>query len=53
MLEYGIVTPSIHYRAHMMRIDTYQTSNMIKSAVYDAFKFVVKHIESPKIECHD
>lgn len=48
MSEYGIVTPSVHYRAHMMRINTYQTSDMNKMAVYETFKAIVKQIESKK-----
>ena len=48
MSNYGIVTPCVHNRAHMMRIDTYKTSDLIKSAVYDAANFVVKKIESEK-----
>lgn len=49
MADYGIVTPCVHYRAHMMRINTYVISDtLLKSAVYEAFKSIVKQIESVK-----
>ena len=49
MASYGIVTPCVHYRAHMMRIDTYKISDtLLKSAVYEAFKSIVTFIESQK-----
>ena len=47
MSGYGIVTPCVHYRAHMMRINTYRISDtLLKSAVYEAFKYIVTSIES-------
>ena len=47
MSGYGIVTPCVHYRAHMMRINTYRISDtLLKSAVYEAFKYIVTCIES-------
>jgi len=49
MAYYGIVTPCVHYRAHMMRINTYVISDtLLKSAVYETFKVIVKQIESVK-----
>ena len=49
MANYGIVTPCVHYRAHMMRINTYVISDtLLKSAVYEAFKSIVTCIESKK-----
>ena len=48
MAKYGIVTPCVHYRAHMMRTNTYQTSDMANNAVYKAFNCIVSQIESKK-----
>lgn len=42
--ESGIVTPTVGYRAQMKRVNTYNVPLLLKHAVYESFRFIVKSI---------